>query len=302
MTAVLVALAAAGAAVWFGYDRYQHRFVSGDSDLVKLLPPGDVTTFFVDLAKLRQAGLLHLLTGVTPAATDRDYADFVAATGFDYTRDMDALAGAVNDDSETFFLIRGRFDWGRIQKFSEAHGGTCDPEGCRGPGSKPQRWVNFIRIQPDVVGLAIGHSSRQADLLRPPGRRVQEAPIGQPVWVRVSHSLLKDPTVLASPLRIFAISMQGADTVLLSVGKPERGDEAFLVEMDATFPDAPSADTACKQLVIQTRLLRGELAHENKEPNPADLTGMMTAGKFEVGSTRVFGSWPVRKELLAALE
>ena len=93
-TAILIAIGAIAAAAWFGYDRYQHRFVRTDADLVSLLPPGDLTTFYINLSALRKAGLLHLLTGVTPAS-EKDYTDFVASTGFDYTRDMDALAGGV---------------------------------------------------------------------------------------------------------------------------------------------------------------------------------------------------------------
>ena len=302
-TAVLLALAAIGAAVWFGYDRYEHRFVRSDADLVKLLPPGnDLTTFYIGLSALRQAGLLHLLTGITPTATEKDYADFIAATDFNYARDLDALVGGVNDNNEIFFLLRGRFNWPKLQQFAMAHGGVCQEDSCRAPGSKPQRWVSFERIQPDTIALAISRSETAADLLRPPGQRVQELPIGDPVWVRVSPALIKDPTGLPKPLQIFAITLQPAESVLLSAGRAEHGDEAFTVQLEAAFPNAPSADTTCKQLQLQTRMLRLELARENQQPNPADLTGLLTAGTFQVGSTRLFGSWPVKKELLAALQ
>ena len=243
---------------------------------------------------------LHLLTGVT-VASEKDYTDFVSATGFDYTRDLDALAGGINDGG-TYFMIRGRFNWPKLRDFTLLHGGTCEENACSALGTKPHRWVNFIRVQPDVVGLAIGPNPTGADLLRPPGRRLQDWPVGDPVWVSVSPGLLKDPTILPKPLGIFAISMQAADSVLLSAGQAERGDEAFTVQLEATFPDAPSADTACKQLQIQTQMLKLELAHENKVPNPADLTGLLTAGRFQVGNAKVFGTWPVRKELLTALQ
>ncbi len=302
-TAVLLAFTAIGAAVWFGYQRYEHRFVHNDADMVKLLPPGgDLTTFFIGLADLRRAGLLHLLTGITPAGTEKDYADFIAATDFDYTRDLDSLAGGVNDNNEIFFVLRGRFNWTKLRQFALAHGGTCEEDACRAPGSKPHRWVNFVRIQVDTIGLSVSQSSTAADLLRPPGRRVQELPLGDPVWLRVSSNLLKDPTGLPKTLQLFAISMQGADSVLLSAARAEHGDEAFTIQLEAAFPNAPSADTACKQLQLQTRMLRLELAHENQQPNPADLTGLLTAGSFQVGSTRVFGSWPVKKELLDSLQ
>jgi hypothetical protein len=300
LMAALIALGAIGAAAWFGFNRYQHRFVRTDADLVKLLPPGNLTTFYIDIGALRKGGLLHLLTGITPAA-EKDYTDFVANTDFDYTRDMDALAGGVNG-SDVFFLLHGRFNWPKLRQFAIAHGGTCDNDACRAPGTKPHRWVNFIRLQPDTVALAMSENPTAADLLRPPGRRLQALPPGDPVWVSLSPSLLKDPTALPKPLQIFAISLQAAESVVLSAGQAEHGNEAFTVQLEAAFPNAASADTTCKQLQIQTRMLRLELAHENREPNPADLTGLLTAGTFQVGNTHLFGTWPVRKELLNALE
>jgi len=300
-TAVLIALCAIAAGAWFGIDRYRHRFVRTDADLIRLLPPGDLTTFYVDLAALRKGGLLHLLTGITPAS-EKDYTDFVAKTDFDYTRDMDELAGGVRGD-EIYFILRGRFDWPKLREFALEHSGDCDADdACHAPGTKPHRWVNFIRIQPDTVALAISNVATGADLLRPPGRRLQELPPGDPAWVNLSSSVLKDPTGLPKPMQIFAISLQGAESVVLSAGQPEHSNESFTVQLEAAFPNAPSADTTCKQLQIQTKMLQLELAHENREPNPADLTGLLTAGTFQVGSTRLFGTWPVRKELLAALE
>jgi hypothetical protein len=49
-------------------------------------------------------------------------------------------------------------------------------------------------------------------------------------------------------------------------------------------------------------MLQLELARENQQPNPADLTGLLTSGTFQSGNNHVFGTWPVRKELLKALE
>jgi hypothetical protein len=300
LMAALIAVGGIGTAVWFGIDRYQHRFVRSDADLIKLLPPGDLTTFYINVAALRLGGQLHLLTGIRPAA-EKEYTDFVARTQFDYARDMDAVAGGFNSD-EIFLLIRGRFDWDKLRHFAMAHGGTCEDDACRAPGTKPRRWINFLRIQPDALALAISRNATAADLLRPPGRRLQDSPPGDPIWISVSPSLIKDPTGLPRPLQIFALSLQPAASVRLSAGRAEHSNEAFTVQLEAAFPNAPSADTTCKQLQIQTRMLKLELARENHQPSPADLTGLLTAGTFQVGNTHVFGTWPVRKELLNALE
>ncbi len=300
LTGVLIVLCAVGAAAWFGYDFYQHRYVRNDADLIKLLPPGDLTTFYVNVAALRHGGLLHLFTGFS-VASEKDYADFVASTNFDYARDMEALAGGFNNDG-VFFLIRGRFDWDKLRQFAWAHGGVCEEDACRVPGTKPGRWVNFLRIQVDTVALAISQNSTAADLMRPPGRRLQEYTTGDPLWLSVSPALLKDPTNLPKALQIFALSLQPAELVVLSTGQAESSDEAFTVQLQAVFPNAPSADTTCKQLQLQTHLLKLALARENRQADPADLTGLLTSGTFQVGNNHVFGSWPVHKELLKTLE
>jgi len=296
----LFAAAATIAALLFGVDYYRHRFVRSNADLVKLLPPGDLTIFFVDVAMLRQANLLNLVTGIAPAA-EKDYAEFVSQTQFDYTLDMDALAGA-SDGEQLFFVIRGRLRWDKLRQYAAAHGGACRDDYCKAPASKPGRWANFFPVQPDVIALAISRNSAAADLLRPPGRRVQEQPNGNPVWVRVAQSALKTPSSLPLPLRIFAVILQATDSVVLSLGPPRSGQAVFSVQLDAGFPNEPSADTARTQFEIQTKMLKLELAREHQQPNPADLTGLLTAGSFQVVKRHVIGSWPVRKDLLSALQ
>ena len=104
-------------------DTQRHRFVRSDIDLVKQLPPGDFTRFYADLGELRKAGLLHLLTGQSPVQ-EKDYEEFVRQTEFDYTRDMEAVAGA-SDGEQFFFLIRGRFQWNKLKEYAVAHGGLA---------------------------------------------------------------------------------------------------------------------------------------------------------------------------------
>jgi hypothetical protein len=298
--AALLALAAVIGGAIFGVDYYRHRFVRSDADMVKLLPPGDLTTFFADLSLLRQAGLLNVITGVKPAA-DKEYQEFVRQTQFDYTRDMDALAGA-SDGSQLFFVIRGRFDWDKLRAYALAHGGACRGDSCKAPTSTPGRWADFFPVQADVIALAVSPNNSAADLLRPPGRRVQDQPPLDPVWVKVSLSLLKDPTKLPLLLRIFAVTLQSADSVVLSAGRANGANAAFTLQLDAGFENTAAADTIRHQLDIQTKMLKLALDRENQQPNPADLTGLLTAGNFQQVEKHVVGTWPVRKELLGALE
>jgi hypothetical protein len=294
----LFALAAAIGAFLYGVDFYRHRFVRTNTDLMKLLPPGDLTVFFLDLSKLRQAGLLGLLAGVRPAA-EADYQAFLSQTGFDYRRDMDALAGALDGD-QLFFAIRGRFDWTKLKQYALAHSGVCERDYCTIPGSKPDRWVNFLPIQSDVMGLSISANGSAADVLRPPGRRVQDQPPADPVWLKVSQSLLKNPSAVPMLGRMFAIVLQSANSVVFSLGTMP--GLAAGVRLNAAFPNNAAADTARTQMEMQTKLLKLELTREHQPSSPSDLTGLLTAGSFQVVEKHLIGIWPVRNELLRELQ
>jgi hypothetical protein len=293
-------LALAGAAIVSVINTERHRFVRSNIDLVKQLPPGDFTKFYADLSALRKASLLHLLTGVSPIQ-EKDYQEFVRQTQFDYARDMDALAGA-SDGEQFFFLVRGRFQWDKLKQYAEAHGGTCRRQSCVIPSSKSGYWENLVRVQSDVAGLSISANSAAAETLRRKAPETEEVEPSNPVWVSVSRALLAKPDVLPLPMRILAISLQAADRVVLSLGAAKDKETAFQVELQAAFPIEASAETARAQLEIETRMLKLGLQRAHRQPDPADLTGLIAAGSFRRVRKEVLGSWPVRWELLKTLE
>jgi hypothetical protein len=285
----------------FGVDWYRHRFVRTSQDMLRLLPQQDMTTFFVNVSALRHGGMLGFLAG-SKKAEDKDYQDFVRQTHFDYTSNIDEIAGA-GDAAQLFFVVRGHFDWGKLRQYAVAHHGSCARDFCRVPASKSGRWASFLPIQPNVLGLAISANSSAAEMLHPPAHRDAYAMPPQPVWVKASHSLLQNPLALPLPLRIFAISLESANTVVLSLAPASQDSTAaFTLELTAECPSRATAETIRSQLEIQTRMLKRELAREHEQPNPADLTGLLTDGSFRADAKTVTGTWPVRKELLKTLE
>ncbi|HEY7302573.1 MAG TPA: hypothetical protein VH601_00550 [Bryobacteraceae bacterium] len=298
----LLALAVGVAALLFSIDFYRHRIVRSNADLVRLLPPGDSTIFFANFAVLRRAGMLRLLAGAKPAE-EKDYAEFVRQTGFDYTKDVDALAGAVGRNG-LFFVARGRFDWDSLQRYVRNCGGSCSgDEFCSIQTSNPERWASLVAIQPGVIGLAVAGNGSSARSLRPSGRRNNQSDVSEPVWMHASRELLKNPVEMPLPLRIFAITLQSAESVVISLGAAEQsGQAAFEIRLDALCPNRVTADTIRNQLELQTKLLRLELTRERQKPSPADLTGLLTSGSFQVVDQRVVGRWPVRNELLRTLQ
>lgn len=293
---------AAAALLFFAVHSYRYRFVRTNPELLGLLPAGDVTTFFADVGALRNAGVLQLLSGSKPAG-DAEYEQFVRETQFDYTKDLEAVAGTA-DNRQLFFVALGRFDWNKLRQYGAAHGGNCRREICSLPASSPGRWISYVPIQPDVLGVALSQDDSAADQLRPdhpqPAERI---PSTQPIWVKMSHSMLENPLSLPLAMRIFAVSLQSAHPVIFSIGRaPDNSKAAFDVQLDAQCPNEATAESTRNQLEIQTKMLSLELAREHQRPNPGDLTGLLTAGSFQVVEKRVVGTWPVSKELLHTLQ
>ena len=243
-----------------------------------------------------------MLSGSKPGG-EAEYNRFVQETQFDYSKDLDAVAGAATG-TQTFVLARGRFDWNKLQQYAQHHGGTCRHDICRMPASQPGRWVSFLPIQTDVIAVALSADEDAVEQLTPEHRRAPEPVLsGQPIWVELSKSLRTNPLSLPLGVRIFAVALQSADEVILSVGRSaDNSHAAFNLELDARCPNAATAASTRNQLEIETKMLNIELTREHAQANPADLTGLLTSGAFQVIGNRVVGTWPVRKELLNTLQ
>jgi hypothetical protein len=295
----LLVLALCVGAIVFEIDYYQHRFVRSDADMVALLPPGDRTTFFANIAALRRAGVLGLFAA-SKGIEESEYREFIRQTHFDYRKDIQRIAGAA-DGNEILFVVHGRFDWTRLHEYALAHGGACKNGLCNLPTSKAGRWVSFLPIQSDAMGLAVASDSSAALMLSPNRDHILQQIPPQPVWIKVSRKLLQNPLSLPVPVRIFFISLQFADRVLLSLDSGAKKQAAFILRLDAQCPTTATAETIKAQLELQTRILRTELAREHQQPSPADFTGLLVSGTFHVSDKRVIGTWVIGNELLKAL-
>lgn len=86
--------------------------------ILSLLPPQAPYVVYVDLQTLRNSAFLNRLVALIPAPTeDPEYAEFVRATGFDYSRDLDRIAIAVSPTTPlptVLTFAEGRFDQQKI--------------------------------------------------------------------------------------------------------------------------------------------------------------------------------------------
>jgi len=268
--------------------------------MLAFLPSSEATVFFANTSALHRAGVLNMFA-VSKTSIEPDYQDFVRRTQFDYTRDIRAIAGAV-DTNRILLLIRGRFDWNRLRAYALTHGGICKDPLCNLPAANPGRWISFLPIQPDVMALAVASDGAAVTAVSTNQNRTLERVPPYPVWVRVAPAVFRKPVALPFAVRIFAISLQPADRVLLSLDLSGTSAWPFVLRLDAQCPNFAAAETMKAQLELETRLLRMELARERRQPRPDDLTGLLVAGSFAVSKKRVIGDWPIRKELLKTLE
>jgi hypothetical protein len=291
--ALVIAIAA------WGVSHFRKRFVHSSGDLVSLLPPGDVTTFFVDVRVLRQANLLGLFSP-SQAASESDYQTFVRETGFDYARDLDRLAGSFDKSGRRYFALQGRFDWRRFRDYATHRGGKCD-EICVLRSMGNDHWISFAELQPDVLVFAVSDESEgvRSSLTR---KGIPGSPIpADPVWIRLAQYLLKDSTSVPAGVRLFLVSMQSADDVVLSVNAAQTGTSRFQLRLEARCPNTATAQTIVTQLQMGTKTLQAELAREKQKPDPADLSGFLTSGSFAVLQKTAVGTWPVSDALLDSL-
>jgi hypothetical protein len=111
-------------AVFFGY-RHWHssNSLAVRTEMLSRMPGDASAVVYLDLAQLRTSPFLAQLFRWAPQPTpDSDYIQFLQATGFNYERDLDRLALAINRQSQNptaFAIADGRFDRKKI----EAYGG-----------------------------------------------------------------------------------------------------------------------------------------------------------------------------------
>jgi len=275
----------------------RYRGMADTAGLLDRLPTDNAYVLYLDVEALRKAGLLDLLDR-SKVPEEPEYKKFVADSGFDYRVDLDSALVSFRPEG-VFMLIRGRFDWKALTSYVQAQGGACLNAFCRTSGSTPDRHISFLPLRPGVMGLAVSSDDWAAmELTRKRPKPDAIAIPKQPVWLWVPSGRLADVDNLPAGTRQFARAMQGAESIVLSVGANGDHYEAVL---DVTSRSAPDAATLVSHLEGITSFLKKMIAEEKHPPNPQDLSGVLTAGVFERQDRRVVGRWPLERAFLEAL-
>jgi len=147
-------------ATFFGYRRWGPRRSSAREEILSLLPTDASAVFFADFGELRPAPFLAQLYAWAPKPqADVEYAQFVKDTGFDYERDLNRIAIAVENrgrDSTLFAIVDGRFDRQKVSAYA-LKDGSSTKTGAREifsvPGAGTARNISFTFLKNDRIAL-----------------------------------------------------------------------------------------------------------------------------------------------------
>jgi hypothetical protein len=119
---------------WFAYRHWQVRDSLLDREAMLSRMPEDASAvIYVDVAQLRSSPLFAQLSRWAPQPTvDSDYAQFLQTTGFNYERDLDRVALAIERQRESslaFAVVEGRFDRRKIEAFAGKYGSLKTADG-----------------------------------------------------------------------------------------------------------------------------------------------------------------------------
>jgi len=133
----LAIFALAGAVlVYSGLRRGATADASPAPELLSEVPAGAPTLVYADLAAIRASAFYQQRPDRGPIALpDRDYADFVQSTGFDFEKDLDRVviaswpSGLAPGKKQTILIADGRFDHRKIHDYAVRKGKLDRQEG-----------------------------------------------------------------------------------------------------------------------------------------------------------------------------
>jgi hypothetical protein len=239
---------------------------------------------------------LDLLAG-SKAAEEADYRRFIEQTGFDYRTDLDAVAAAfIHGD---FYLVaRGRFQWKRLNEYAREQGGACRNIVCSMPASTPGRHISFYAVRSNILALAVSREEHGVDMIGPKQWRNPPTLPADPVWISAPSYMFTDSDSFPAGTHAFLSPLAQARGVTFAVGPR---DKQFQVRLEVVCATQEAAKTLTAQLTTTTDLLRKMIAREHMTPNPHDLSGVLTEGKFQQNAMVMVGTWPIERVFFESL-
>lgn len=281
-------------------------------ELVALVPADARFLAYIDVSALRDSPLVQRLAAMAPpATTDGDYASFVAATGFDYQRDLDRvviatrqgthpaggqtsaqtggqIGGQNGSSDQTVAFADGRFNQEKIEQYALRSGKLTHENGRAVyliPSTTPGKTISLAFLSTDRIALADGGDfstalSPSTVALDPPMRdrisRIAAAPL---------FAVVKTPSGGTQTNAVaggFSASFQSLRWVSLAV-RPDGGTLLLSAEGECDAPD--QAQSVAAGLELLRGLVRGGLS----DPNARGKMTLATAAAVDqmLGSAHV---------------
>ena len=192
--------------------------------ILSLLPPQAPYVIYADVETLRSSAFLNRLVALIPAPKeDPEYLEFVRATGFDYTRDLDRVAIAIiptTPDPTIIAIADGRFDQQKITAYHSSL--TGDKTSVRFLSANRIELVNRLDWNPQPAAASDASVAEMKD-------RINHV-AGSPLFVVVRMDAVPRDAKIGT-FRIDAItsSMQGVKWLTLAVA-PQGQDLRAVLE------------------------------------------------------------------------
>jgi hypothetical protein len=145
---------------FFGVQRWRGQNAAARGDALALMPPDARAVLFADFDELRRAPFVAELYAWAPKPqADADYAQFLKETSFDYERDLDRIAVAVErrgKDSVLFAVVDGKFDRDKISAYASKSGTAARNSGrdiFSVPLSGGSKKISFAFLSKDRIAL-----------------------------------------------------------------------------------------------------------------------------------------------------
>jgi hypothetical protein len=263
--------------------------------MLACLPRTGAVAVYLDVEGLRRSGVLDLIAG-SKATEDLEYQKFVEGTGFDYRRDLEALAGSFSGRN-SHLVLRGAFDWKRLGAYAAAQGGKCNNTVCRVPVTNG-RFLSYYPLRSNAMAISISNDEWAALDISQRSSLEGAAVPDQPIWLSVTGSSLRDVSSLPTGAQSFVSPLESADSIVVSIGP---SDNRLQVNLKVECASDAAATELVTKLQGATEMLRKLLERDNMKPNPRDLSGILVAGVFHREGNRVVGGWPMQRDFIEAL-
>jgi hypothetical protein len=166
--AVAACAIVAGGLFYLSLTRGKTANASPAPELLSALPAGAPTLVYLDLAAVRASSFYQHRPDKGPIAVpNKDYADFVRTTGFDFEKDLDRVviaswaAPSGKEQTKNVVIADGRFDRAKIRDYSVQKGKVDHQQGHEVflfPMSGQMGWNSVTFLDDHRIALVAGPS------------------------------------------------------------------------------------------------------------------------------------------------